>query len=157
MPERTQASNPGPFIASELRPSGDPDLERFPPLGPETSREELQRSAGEVLGEAGRQQLGLSDGDGDSRIWHTVFSRSPDVNSTVLDREAVLLNLENGVYYSLNPVGTAIWESLNGDRSLEEVLSALRERFDVPNDVARDDLEALVARLRQEGLIEERR
>ncbi len=37
-----------------------------------------------------------------------IISRSPEVQWTVLDGEAVLLNLENGVYYTLNGVGTKI-------------------------------------------------
>ncbi len=85
-----------------------------------------------------------------------IISRSPEVQWTVLDGEAVLLNLENGVYYTLNRVGTKTWEHFTGDQPLEGVLSAICKGFDVPEDVARDDLAALVARLRQEGLIAER-
>jgi len=86
-----------------------------------------------------------------------VFVRSPDVSFTVLDGEAVLLNLENGVYYTLNPVGTVTWELIIGERTLTEIVSAVRERYDINEETARRDLAALVSRLRREGLIAERR
>ena len=89
--------------------------------------------------------------------WKMCFTQSPDAHGTVLDGEAVLLNLESGVYYTLNRVGAAMWECFTGDQSLEDILSAMCDRFDVAEEVARKDLLALVAQLRQEGLIEERR
>jgi len=79
------------------------------------------------------------------------------VTSTILDGEAVLLNLDNGRYYSLNRVGTAAWELMTGDRPLAEIHSAICDRFNVTEEVASRDLVALVTRLRQEKLIEERR
>lgn len=90
-------------------------------------------------------------------FWRTVFTRGADVTSTVLDDEAVLLNLANGVYYSLNPVGTAIWEQLTGSQSLAEILGIVHRQFEVTEEIVRQDLVALVSRLREEGLIAERR
>jgi len=91
-------------------------------------------------------------------MWTRHVTRNPDISWTVLDGETVLLNLDNGFYYTLNRVGSVIWELCASEKTLEEVLAAIYERFDVTKDVAREDLVALVTRLRQEGLIlEERR
>jgi len=79
------------------------------------------------------------------------------VSSTVLDKEAVLLNLENGVYYGLNRVGTAVWELLKEDQPLGAILTAVCDRYEVSEDVARADVAVLVTHLRDEGLIVERR
>ena len=84
-------------------------------------------------------------------------SVAPDVLMRELEGEAVLLNLESGVYYTLNPVGTAIWEQLTGEQTLTEILSAICTRYGVSAETARRDLAALATRLRREGLIEERR
>jgi hypothetical protein len=89
-----------------------------------------------------------------TEMWENIFTRSTDVDWTVLDGEAVLINLENGFYYTLNRVGTVIWELFTGDQTLEAICSALCERFDVTADVARKDLLALVTKLHHEGLIE---
>jgi hypothetical protein len=120
------------------------------------SKEELSQRAGEVLGETERARLGLEHGPLPPAFWKSRFIHGADVTATVLDSEAVLLNLENGVYYSLNRVGTVVWEFLMNDQPLEAVLASIRDRFDVAEDVAREDVAVLVTHLRGEGLIVER-
>ena len=154
-----QAPGPGRghFIPAELRPSGDDDLETAPLLEPGASKTEIQRQLAAMmeehsLGHTNQQVSGFPP-----EMWKTAFSPSAEVTSTVLEDEAVLLNLASGVYYSLNPVGTAIWEQLTGRQSLEEILENVRQQFEVTEEAARQDLVALVSRLREEGLIKERR
>jgi hypothetical protein len=84
----------------------------------------------------------------------TVVTPKPDVQCSVLEGEAVLLDLESGLYYTLNRVGTIAWEYFTGDYTLSQVLEAICERFDVDNEVARRDLFALVHHLSQEGLVQ---
>jgi hypothetical protein len=89
--------------------------------------------------------------------WGALYAPSPGVDCSVLGGEAVLLNLESGRSYTLNRVGTMVWEQLDGRRPLAAVLSALTESFNAPETQLRRDLLALVRQLRAEGLIEERR
>ena len=94
----------------------------------------------------------------DSTAWgHSVVTPHPDVQCSVLDGEAILLNLETGSYFTLNRVGTVAWELFNGERTLTHVHAAICERFDVREDVARQDLLSLVSHLDQEGLIQHER
>jgi hypothetical protein len=159
MPLEEQRSGHGHFIPAELRPRVGVDMaDQEAPLEPGTSKGDLRQRARAAMEEVERVQLEVEDEGLTPEMWDTIVVRSPNVNSTVLDKEAVLLNLENGVYYTLNPVGTVIWELVTGERTLTEVLSALCERYDdVSEDAARRDLVTLVARLRREGLIAERR
>ena len=76
-----------------------------------------------------------------------------DVHSTVLDGESVLLNLTTGRYYTLNIVGSAVWDLFTGDQSLAQVLATICGKFDVTAQQAQDDLLDLVVELGQEGLI----
>ena len=100
----------------------------------------------------------MIQGEEDSTGWEqTVVSYHPDVQCSVLDGEAILLNLETGAYFTLNRVGTTAWELFNGERTLVEVHSAICECFDVSVDVARKDLLSLVKHLDQEGLIRSER
>lgn len=89
--------------------------------------------------------------------WSAAFAPSPDVTTSIQDREALLLNRASGMQYTLNAVGTATWELLDGRRPLAAVLGALAEQFDAPEAQLRRDLLALVRVLRAEGLIQERR
>ncbi len=87
----------------------------------------------------------------------SVVTPHPDVQCSVLDGEAILLNLETGAYFALNRVGTVTWELFNGERTLDQIHLAICERFEVSEEVARQDLLALVEHLDQEGLIQPER
>ena len=77
-----------------------------------------------------------------------------DVHYSLLDKEAVLLNLNDGVYHSLNPLGTTIWTLCDGIRSLQDILTSICSQYDVQEEIAKQDLLQLMTRLNQEGLVE---
>lgn len=67
--------------------------------------------------------------------------------------EAVLLQMEQGVYYGLNPVAARVWQLIQTPRSISAIVSQVEQEFDVePERCARDVLE-LVARLAQAKLV----
>lgn len=71
----------------------------------------------------------------------------------VIEDEAVLLNLDNGYYYSLDPLGSEIWAMCTGTRSLHAMLDRLCDEYDVTQDQAQRDLLDLVNDLWREGLV----
>ncbi|MBL7196914.1 MAG: PqqD family protein [Candidatus Omnitrophica bacterium] len=75
------------------------------------------------------------------------------VTYRIIDNEAVILNLDNGYYYSLNEVGTRIWEAIDKQKSLDQVLSLLNEEYQLPERQLRSDLMGLVKDLEKEELI----
>ena len=89
MPQDRPGQSQGAFIPADLRPTVGPDVERSAPLEPGASPDEIQQRLGEALSDAERTYLGLQDASLPSEGWQSVFLRSPEVNSTVLDREAV--------------------------------------------------------------------
>jgi hypothetical protein len=84
---------------------------------------------------------------------HLFPKQNDDVHSTVLDGESVLLNLSTGRYYTLNAVGTMVWDQCTGNRSLAHILPTICESFDVTAQQAQDDLVDLVVHLDEEGLL----
>src|SRR5262245_21398283 len=50
--------------------------------------------------------------------------------SEVIDGEAVIVNLTNGYYYSLDRSAAEIWGWLEAGRSIAEIVSAIRDRYD---------------------------
>ena len=61
----------------------------------------------------------------DSTAWgHSVVTPHPDVQCSVLDGEAILLNLETGAYFTLNRAGTVTWELFDEARTLDHIHSA---------------------------------
>ena len=71
----------------------------------------------------------------------------------VIDGETVILDLDNSHYFSLNKVGTKIWEAINKQKGLNEILKLLKEEYQLPEKRLKNDLLTLVKDLRKEGLI----
>jgi coenzyme PQQ synthesis protein D (PqqD) len=76
-----------------------------------------------------------------------------EVAAKVLDGEAIIINLANGIYYSMDKVGGLIWDLLAAAHSLEEVITAILARYDVSREQAQADVERLAAELVQENLL----
>jgi Coenzyme PQQ synthesis protein D (PqqD) len=70
-----------------------------------------------------------------------------EVAAKVMDGEAIIINLANGIYYSMDKVGALIWEALAAAHSLEEVILAIIARYDVSREQAQADVERLAAEL----------
>jgi hypothetical protein len=75
---------------------------------------------------------------------------APGVREVASEDGAVLLDVEQGICFSLNPVGLKIWELLKKGCSLEQIADALGQEFPVgrPQLVsdAREFIEALEAK-----------
>jgi hypothetical protein len=68
--------------------------------------------------------------------------------------ETVILDLESGEFYSLNGVGSFIWERINEGAGLNEIVDSMVEHYEVEHDDARADLAEFAAELTAMGLIE---
>jgi hypothetical protein len=69
-----------------------------------------------------------------------------------LEGESVLLNLESGMYFGLDAVGTRVWRLFEETRSLRAVRDRLTEEYDVDPATAERDLLELADALVQKGL-----
>ncbi len=76
--------------------------------------------------------------------------------SCELDGETAILNLKNGVYYSLDPVGSRIWKLIQEPKKLEEIKDVVLQEYDVEPERCERDLRELLQNLAAEGLIEVR-
>jgi hypothetical protein len=85
---------------------------------------------------------------------NTRVSASPSQVSCQVDGEAVILHLEDMLYYGLNPVGARIWVLVQAPVSVGEVQNALLDEYDVEPEVCRAQLYALLDELAERGLVE---
>jgi hypothetical protein len=84
------------------------------------------------------------------------FAVHPSVICRELSGETVLLNLESGVYYGLDAVGTRVWQLLVQGCTIAAVCETMVEEYDVAPDVLRDDVVRLVGELRERGIVTRR-
>ena len=65
--------------------------------------------------------------------------RSPDTAFSTVDRNAVIVDLENSLINVLNPVGSRIWELADGSGRLGEIIAGILSEFDVEQKQAKKD------------------
>ena len=76
-----------------------------------------------------------------------------DILFQELQGEAVLLNLNSGVYFGLDPVGTRIWQLLSEHDLLSDIAQTIVAEYDVAEERCTADLLTLVADLDRHGLV----
>lgn len=80
-----------------------------------------------------------------------IYAPSDTVAAAVLDGETTLLEPTRGLYFGLDAVGTRVWEHLPA--SVDTLVGALCEEFDVEPEVCRVDVEELLEALVERALV----
>jgi len=73
--------------------------------------------------------------------------------STVVDDETVILHQGDGVYYSVNEVGTLVWEQIQQPKSLDEVSEEIVSKYDVTHERCEQDVTEMLADMADENLV----
>ncbi len=66
---------------------------------------------------------------------------------------AALLDIEQGACYSINPIGSRIWDLLKLDYSVEQIVDHLAADFEVPRKQLSADVTEFIGILRRHGLL----
>ena len=75
------------------------------------------------------------------------------VAGEVVDGEAVIINLGNGMYYTMDKVGAEVWQLIERRRCMQEMAGEIAARYGVARETVLGDLGAVVAELVAEGLV----
>jgi hypothetical protein len=81
------------------------------------------------------------------------LSVSPDALINFVDKEAVVLDLKSEQYFGLNESGARMWSVLAETRTINGAFEQLVTEYDVDPETLRKDLEELVAKLIERGLL----
>ena len=84
----------------------------------------------------------------------SVVVAAKDQVSCDLAGEAAILNIKNGVYYGLDPVGARIWNLMREPRGVADIRNTIAGEYDVEPERCARDLFGLLEKLLAEGLIE---
>jgi hypothetical protein len=83
----------------------------------------------------------------------TDFTIASGVRETASEDGAVLLDIEQGICFSLNPVGLRIWELLKKGCSIDQIADALSQEFSVPRTQLLSDASEFIEALEAKHLI----
>ncbi len=73
--------------------------------------------------------------------------------SSELAGEAVILNIDRGVYFGLDEIGARIWSLIQQPKSVSAVRDIIVEEYNVSADQCEQDLVELISKLADEGLV----
>jgi hypothetical protein len=82
-----------------------------------------------------------------------VLNRSPDAAYRVYDGQATIVLPSQAAVHVLNPIGSFIWESLDGRASLSQILERVLDEYDITRDAAETDLRQFVTALLDQGMV----
>jgi len=90
----------------------------------------------------------------------TIYSKNPDFVQRDVAGECILVPIrrtltEANSIFVLNDTGAAVWNSIDGARSLQEIASRFAEEYDVTAERLSQDFESLLADLLSIHAIEE--
>lgn len=80
----------------------------------------------------------------------------PDtVIAQTIAEEMVILDLEAGTYFGLDPIGARIWELVADGASFDAVIDQMMAEYDVSRERLEQDIDALMTKLLENRLVVE--
>ena len=82
-------------------------------------------------------------------VWSddTVVVRALDSLSAAVGNETVLMNVRDGKYVGLDPIGSAIWNNLENPVSIAVLCSSLHAVYAAEPEALRKDVEAFLEKM----------
>lgn len=83
----------------------------------------------------------------------TKLTRSESIVFTSLDDTIVMMDVNEGHYYELDPVATRIWELIDAGSTVEAICDALVDQYEVDPQECRQDTLEFLERAAERGLV----
>jgi hypothetical protein len=71
----------------------------------------------------------------------------------IINGEAVVVNLKDSTFHTLNPVATFIWEKADGQIKTKQIIEEICQEFEVDWDTAERDCLEFLGELVNKGLV----
>ena len=84
---------------------------------------------------------------------NNVVSRRNDIDTTELNGEIVMMDLEKGRYFSLNGVGSRIWEIIEEPIGINKIVDCLLEEYDVNRNECEENVLEFLGKLDDANII----
>ncbi len=78
---------------------------------------------------------------------------SPAVAHETFEDEVIMINLVSGTYYNLNKTGVVIWDLLEAEATVEEIVAGIAARYETDGTDIEAAVKEFLEELRKEDLI----
>ena len=82
------------------------------------------------------------------------YKRNAKTISGRLHDELIMMDIDQGKYFSLNPVATRIWDLLAEPATIEELCLVLIQEYDVSDEQCGDEVSEYLNQMKKLGLVE---
>mgnify|MGYP006281803067 FL=1 len=83
----------------------------------------------------------------------TIVKRNPEMLASEIDGEKVMMSMDKGEYFGLNTVGSRIWELIEEEIEVNDLIGKMLEEFDVESSACKEDVIGFLNELNEKGLI----
>lgn len=82
------------------------------------------------------------------------ITRSKEIAARMLDGEMMIMSARDSTLFSLNELGTIIWQAADGETTLQEIVERkICPEFDIEPEEAAKDAESFVRELASHGIL----
>jgi len=82
------------------------------------------------------------------------YTLAKHVSLTLVDDEAVILDLNSGAYYGLNHIGAQLVAELKQGHSSDHAIKNIAEQYQIPNATVEKDIQDLLSELLEQSLLD---
>ncbi|MDD5711442.1 MAG: lasso peptide biosynthesis PqqD family chaperone [Smithellaceae bacterium] len=83
----------------------------------------------------------------------TLVVRAEGIVATAMDGQWVMMSVENGRYYSLDPVGSRIWDLIKSPLTVNELVATLLTEYEVEEEQCRTNVTIFLNEMIKKGLV----
>lgn len=73
--------------------------------------------------------------------------------SSDLDGESVVLDLDQGIYYGMNELGSRVWQIIQNPVSVQEIIVTVQDEYEVDRERCKQDILSFLNQLDEQNLI----
>lgn len=84
---------------------------------------------------------------------HSLVSHTDDILTCDIDEEKVMMSIDKGQYFGLDPIGSRIWEMLETPQKVSDIIATLLDHYDVDGPTCKRDTLAFLHMLSEKGLL----
>jgi len=82
-----------------------------------------------------------------------ILRKSTRIASRIIGGEAVIVLPAEGYVFALNTTATSIWKAIDGRKTIEDIISAVVQKYDVREKKAREDVRRFLKDLQRKKIV----
>jgi hypothetical protein len=84
-----------------------------------------------------------------------VFIKKEGIQPAQLGDELAMLNVDSGEYFVINEVGKDVWEQIDGEKNVQQVIEELTKTYDADSEEIEKDVSVFIKELEEAKVISE--